>query len=323
MMVRSKKGFTLVELMVVMAIIGILAAALITPISNIRQTARSVRCKTNLRNLAQAAHTFAGEGEGERRRLPAAGTYERLADVGRESDGRLQYTVHTGWVTGYNEGGVLRWPVYGTPQLARGNDERASYPFFGDSRAVHQAITNGVLWKYVGGDLSTYVCDEHKAVAKRAGCKNVLRSYVMNAYFGCNFATEPKDSLIPHDREWSREISHLASGKASLMLLFAELPAYDAAGKESVDTGAGKTDGVLDTLIPGFNRPGTEEMIGFNHRLVKRRIAHVVFVDGHVDAIVAPDNASDSDLKDLTALLCNGLEVSADMSDWTKDRPKK
>ena len=328
-MIRSKKGFTLVELMVVISIIGVLAAALIAPVTGARRTARAVRCKANLKNLAQAAHSYAldsaGGGKGILRHgnhLPSAGTYER--DGGVDDNGRINFVVTLGWVSGYNT--VFPWPSLGTPILGKNADNRASYPFFNDNEpAVYQSITNGALWKYVGANLSVYVCDEHKSVAKNAGCKNVLRSYVMNAYFGCNLPNTyaSNDAEYPKGREWVCRLENLSTrGSASTLLMFAELPAYNASGNAEVKKSLGESDGILDVQIKGYytSKPGAEEIIGFNHKTAKRMIAHVAYADGHVDAIMSPEGATLSELRDLTYLLCNGFEVPARKSDWSSAR---
>lgn len=58
---ESKKGFTLVEIMIVVAIIGLLAAIAIPNLIRARQRARDSVMKANLHTVMTAAHDFIDE----------------------------------------------------------------------------------------------------------------------------------------------------------------------------------------------------------------------------------------------------------------------
>lgn len=70
-MKSRRSGFTLVEMLVVVAIIGILGALILPAIGRARASARRTQCIANLRSVAQAATAYAGRNG----RLPNSGTY--------------------------------------------------------------------------------------------------------------------------------------------------------------------------------------------------------------------------------------------------------
>jgi type IV pilus assembly protein PilA len=60
----NRKGFTLVEIMIVVAIIALLAAIAIPNLLEARKTANDAAAKANLRTLSTAAETYATANEG-------------------------------------------------------------------------------------------------------------------------------------------------------------------------------------------------------------------------------------------------------------------
>src|ERR1035437_7420472 len=61
---KTKKGFTLIELMIVVAIIGILAAIAIPQFANLVSKSQEGRTKANLGTIRSALSIYYGDSEG-------------------------------------------------------------------------------------------------------------------------------------------------------------------------------------------------------------------------------------------------------------------
>lgn len=300
-------GFTLIELLVVLAIIGVLASALTVSITKAGESARASHCKANLKNLAQAALSAANESSFHE--LPRAGSYDVLGVYRYYNTFRNMYWESFGWVgwTGRPTG----------LQMTAGNNAKTSTCFaqkqyYSMEDPAYLSISNGAVWSYVGGDVNTYVCEQHQKVCKTLN-KYAIRSYVMNPYYG--YARNGNQKGNPARRVSIGDLSK--HGDASRLLMFAEMPCYKPNSRTvSVESSEQAADSVLQTKIVDSSypcSPSTEEYIGFNHQIGKRYAAHVAFADGHVDVLAEPTSATQDDLLDLTESLCNGVEIDIDI----------
>lgn len=88
---RQRPAFTLIELLVVIAIIALLVSLLVPSLQRSREYARRVACLSNVRNMALAAHQYAGiynDSYPMARYVPPPGSayLEMVWDFNRRSD---------------------------------------------------------------------------------------------------------------------------------------------------------------------------------------------------------------------------------------------
>ncbi|MEK2644825.1 type IV pilin protein [Bdellovibrio sp. BCCA] len=95
---NSQRGFSLVELMVVVAIIGILAAIAVPSVNKYMAKARQSEAKTNLSSLYTAEKAFYAEYN----------VYDsRFAAIGYSPEGTMRYNI------GFNANGIQAGPANG------------------------------------------------------------------------------------------------------------------------------------------------------------------------------------------------------------------
>lgn len=298
---RLTAGFTLLELLIVIGVIGILAAVLLSQFSGATESARAAECLTHMRNLATAVQNC-GMAENY---YPAAGDSEYIV---MDND-RERYRCHKGFISRYSAS---------NPYARRGGASshqslQSVSPYATDPEQRRYCVTNSAIWAYGTRKMDEYVCPSHKKFARAQGLEGPGWSYVMNAAFGYDWSDGAESTAGPH-----REVAFGSCKRPDKRLLFAELQWVNCCGIEpNFATGPDTAlDGVLQYDRSDWS--GTKEAIGFNHKVGKNYIAHVCFADGHTEKLALPAGGSSAQLIELTKWLCDADDIQFDGSTWQR-----
>ena len=316
-----KRGFTLVEMLVVIAIISIVATASLSAVRGAQRQARTAKCQANMNALYKAVMAFRTDHSC----FPPAAGYEGF-------DSRSgQFFKFRGWVnwvrTGSvrsrrNDAGNLYSKLSGVAEYVDGSvqSKASSYCYVGtgamkddysgatgsapnykgvkDSR-VYRSIDEGAIFVYADKNFSIYCCEEFK---NRYG-KQCMRSYTMNQIFGGRrYRRNPLCWDVP--------------GFANRLALFVELgnasskaknKTDDLKGKSFVGNTVGKgakdtdpTDTFGDDSVWDWDYSkgsggdaSSGENIGTMHWKSGKCYGHVMFADGHLESLELPKSTAD------------------------------
>lgn len=164
MRIIRNEAFTLIELLLVVAIILVLSGLLYPMVSAMMEKGRSTRCVANLRQLQVAAMNFAGCGE-----LPRP-----------VSSVRVNRDIYTGQILSYTHlAGWVSWYSHTDLETHRQDDFTKKYGWQTTDSGVI-SISKGTLWS-AANNLEIYLCP---TVARNKNCRKAVRSYSMNAAAG-------------------------------------------------------------------------------------------------------------------------------------------
>src|ERR1043165_4259797 len=175
-----KSAFTIVELLVVMAIAALLIGLLVPALASVASSGRSARCQLNLKQMAVAAQNYAAMYDA----FPCAVRYEKVNGVFRNVDWDWVSTnthqiIGPGALWGYtdNPGEVLQCPDYVGP--SNFGEEFTGYNYnTGFIGGEGQAPFLG--WKYVRPGIPPHACNRagQCAMFGDAGRKSQSNKYM-------------------------------------------------------------------------------------------------------------------------------------------------
>ena len=297
-------GFTLIEVMIVIGIIGILAAVLLGQFGGATESARAAECLTHMRNLANSVQNFGMAKD----YYPTASDVEYIS----MSDNSERYLVHKGYISRYSAND----PYARNGGASSHQNLESPSPYNEDPEVLRYCVTNGAIWAYGAKKLNEYVCPAHlRFVKNKPSLGGPGWSYVMNPYFGYDWSDGAEATGSP-----LRPIRYGECKRPDKRLLFAELQWEECKDSKrgSLNPNFSKSAGTFLDGVLQYDRDdwsGTDEQIGFNHKVGKNYVAHVCFADGHTERLTMPTTG---DLKELTKWLCDSDDVQFSSGRWER-----
>ena len=320
-----KHGFTLVEMLVVIAIISIVATASLSAVRGAQRQARTAKCQANMNALYKAVMAFRTDHSC----FPPASAYEGFDYRGG------QFFKFRGWVNWVrttsarsrrNDTGNLYKAGSSLAETCGITSKASSYCYVGtgavkgdysgatgsapnyknvkDSR-VYRSIDEGAIFVYADKNFSIYCCEEFK---NRYG-KECMRSYSMNQLFGSRrYRRNPLCWDVPGFANRLAMFVEMGNAKSTAKTKTDDFKnhvcAKDVVGNGGKDKEPDDTygdDSSWDWGKPVRDKNGnisswdssTGENIGTMHWKSGKCYGHVMFADGHLESLELPKSTAD------------------------------
>ncbi len=268
---RRRGAFTLIEVLVVVAIIALLIATLLPALSHAKDQARSVNCRSNMKQLMTGMFVYVGDYKV----LPATHSLfwmqvlfgqEWPRPAGVTWDGARDRLVGLAYTAAYQQ------------------------PYDVDAEFTADVPGKGTLFRYLKR-APVYVCPSDKpGVAEDTplgGGGNGRLSYSMNAYIGYRapehlqsftYAADALDNLLPGRK---KKVSFRAGQRvvfsaSTYMTMFEDHPFYH--------TNTGYPDGNFNCI----DRVATRHMLTAGSAGGSEGRSSIAFLDGHAEARLYP-----------------------------------
>lgn len=214
MSARIRDAFTLIELLVVIAVIAVLMAILMPALQRARESAKTLKCQANLRNLTTAWYTYATDNDDK---LPGSWNYNG-SNWGQPSD--------WAWAP---------WQV--------GGDSAVSDYFNATLHERYEGIKKGTLYPYVK-NVASYHCPSDDSFGEN------FRTYSMPDCLNGWWSKDVPSSGV--NANWSNltRLSQIASPTESYVLLEENDPRGYNINSWVIDpAGAGVADNWSDPIV--------------------------------------------------------------------------
>lgn len=265
---RRSPGFTLIEILVVVAIIGILIAILLPALSKARDQARSVSCRSNMKQLMAGMVMYSTEFKV----LPGTHGLFWMQSLFTREWSRPAGSTWDGARDRFS--GITYYPAY-------------QQPYYSDPEFLADVPTKGTLFRYTKQE-ALYVCPSDNPGESNdtalGGGGNGRLSYSMNAYIGYKspdslgsftYVADSNNNLLPgkQKRVSFKAGQRVVMSPSRYTAMFEDHPAYH--------TNANYPDGSFNCI----DAIATRHMFkaGSSDDTSEGR-SSLAYLDGHVDA---------------------------------------
>lgn len=302
----KKQAFTLIELLIVLAIVGILAAMATYALSGSIEKAQDEKCRTNLKQLSTACISYANDHGGD---FPRAQSFEIFNSRTQRYEERRGWIA---WVPSDRDIDTLNSHWDGK-QGEKSQSNKLKHDR-GHGEDARFGVEYGTIFEYMNKSFEHYVCPaseaislEEKGVSEDEG---IFRTYAMNEFFYAPHYPSPwhcrKMTRIGTDESFpygDADKKKTFIPEASKLLLFSEIivPNYKSDNGEfnpgrKKDKCCRHGDCVLvawekenideaktDVIMPVHQRKqqgelNSDEKINFG-------FSFAVFADGHIESV--------------------------------------
>lgn len=300
---RKKQGFTLVELLVVLAVIGILAGMIFPALKSGISKAHDEKCRTNLKQLHTACISYANDNGGN---MPYAQSFERYSV---QED---MYTCVSGWIA---------WTpkdhnpdTLGISEQTKTRDSRSStlYHDRGHGDDARFGVENGMIFEYMNCSMKHYVCPaaEKISIDENKVKETIYRTYAMNEFFYTesyqNWWNKRKLTSIGTSEEYLYDDARTVRKRkpeASKLLLFSETLIYPYNSDNGIYNARREMGNACrhgDCILVAWEKANIDtkntDVIMPIHQRKKQKdletneeinfgFSYAVFVDGHIEQV--------------------------------------
>jgi prepilin-type N-terminal cleavage/methylation domain-containing protein/prepilin-type processing-associated H-X9-DG protein len=250
------RGFTLVELLVVIGIIALLVSILLPSLSAAREQARTTKCMSNLRSIGQAMAAYAAENKGAL--VPCD-----VEDTINPPDPTNGYAINESWATILVCMGYLKTPV-GVMATVNGGDHVLKCP----SGILEDSMTG---FSNIASGRPNSRLDMLGAMGAQHTSKTPEPGRIIYCWYGANGVADPVGA--PYVPMWrapthnSKKIRQMSAVKdsSSIVVLF-------------------------DGLATVHMITGNANRLNARHGTsLKHKQTNLLFMDGHVETFFTAD----------------------------------